>query len=60
MSLTPLQPPASLSPRDIAAIAAYAAKIAAAAPPPTLELIARLRPILCAPLEAEAEPRLTA
>jgi hypothetical protein len=36
------------TPEEYAAVLAYAAEIAAAAPPPTPELIAKLRPILTA------------
>lgn len=48
-----LKPPASLSQRDIDAIDAYTTALVAAAPPPTLELIARLRPLFAAPLEQD-------
>lgn len=47
-----IDPPPSLSPRDLAAIDAYTTALVAAAPPPTVELLARLRPLLAVPLDS--------
>lgn len=49
----PLEPPPSLSARDIAAIDACAKAEAAKVPPLPLEVIARLRPIFAAVLVEE-------
>ena len=42
--------PPGITAEEYAAIRAYAADVAAKAPPPTLELLARLRPIFAASL----------
>lgn len=47
-------PHPGMTAEEYAAIDAYAAEVAAKAPPPTLELIARLRPIFAAAITRRA------
>lgn len=52
---TSLEQPPGMSDTEYEAIKAYAAKVAAAAPPPTPELIAKLRAVFASTYDDQAD-----